>query len=262
MTILEGGLHVAITGASSGLGAALARAYAEPGALLSVSGRDEGRLASVATACRAAGAEVHASVCDVTDAHGMAEWLAAADRVRPIDIVFANAGVGGQLAISPPEGEVNSIAQAIFATNTLGVVNTATAILPRFAARRAGHLVVISSMAGLLGLPHSPAYCGSKAAVRVYAEGLRRLMRRQGVRVMIVNAGYIDTPMSRSLPFPGALIWTAERAAHAIKSAVEKGKREFTFPWLLGLLFAAMRLLPNRLIDTVLAEARRRDGLS
>jgi short-subunit dehydrogenase len=254
--------HVAITGASSGLGAALAHAYSRPGMLLSLSGRNRERLGDVAARCEAAGAEVRTAICDVTDAEKMAAWLAGADDVRPLDIVYANAGVGGRIAVAPVDGETNEIAHRILATNTIGVINTATPVLPRFAARRSGHFVVISSLAGLLGLPHSPAYCASKAAARVYAEGLRRLMRRHGVRVTIVNAGYIDTPMSRSLPFPGTLTWSAERAAQAIRSAVERNKGEYTFPWPLWLGLATMRLLPNRLVDAILAEVHRREKLS
>jgi short-subunit dehydrogenase len=183
--------------------------------------------------------------------------LASADEVLPVDIVIANAGIGGRITIAPPEGETNIVASLIFATNTLGVINTATPIIPRFVRRRAGHFVVVSSLAGLLGLPHSPAYCGSKAAVRIYAEGLRRLMRPHGVRVTVVNPGFIDTPMSRSLPHAGPQIWSADRAARAVKSAIEKGKREFTFPWPLRLAVGATRVLPTRLVDAVLAKAHR-----
>ena len=247
--------HVVITGASSGLGAALARAYASPGVLLTISGRHEARLASVAADCVAAGAEVAIVVCDVTDAEGMAAWLTSADQARAVDIVFANAGIGGKAAIAPWEGESNATARSMVATNNLGVINTATPLLPRFVERRRGHLVVISSLAGLLGLPHSPAYCGSKAAAKIYADGLRRLMRPHGVRVTVVNPGFIDTPMSRSLPVAGPQIWSADRAARAVKSAVAKGKGDFTFPWSLRLAVAAARLLPNRLVDAVLAKA-------
>jgi short-subunit dehydrogenase len=254
--------HVVITGASSGLGAALAQAYSRPGTLLSLCGRDRERLDGVAASCKAAGAEVRTALRDVTDADGMAAWLAGADDACPIDVVYANAGIGGSIAVAPVDGETNEVAQRILATNIIGVVNTVTPMLPRFVARRSGHLVVISSLAGLLGLPHSPAYCASKAAARVYAEGLRRLLRRQSVRVTIVNAGYIDTPMSRSLPFPGTLTWSAERAAQAIRSAVEKNKGEYTFPWPLWLGMATMRLLPNRIVDAILAEVHRREKLS
>lgn len=246
--------HVAITGASSGLGAALARAYAKPGVLLTLCGRHEARLAGVAAPCAAAGAEVVSVLCDVTDAAAMAAWLTKADETKPIDVLFANAGVGGKAAIAPSEGETNSIAQSIVATNTLGVINTATPIIPRFVRRRAGHLVVISSLAGLIGLPHSPAYCGSKAAARVYAEGLRRLLRPHGVRVTIVNPGFIDTPMARSLPGAVPQMWSAERAALAIKSAVQKGRRELSFPSSLRLAIALTGYLPGSLVDAVLAK--------
>jgi short-subunit dehydrogenase len=247
--------HIVITGASSGLGAALARAYAKPGVFLTLSGRHLERLEGVAVDCVAAGAQVATVICDVTDAEGMAAWLTKADRARAVDIVFANAGVGGKTALAPAGGESNAAARLIFATNTLGVINTATPMLPRFIERQRGHLVVISSLAGLMGLPHCPVYCGSKAAARIYAEGLRRLMRPHGVKITIINPGFVDTPMSRSLPNAGPQTWSADRAAGAVKSAVTKGKSEFTFPWSLRLAVAATRLLPGRLVDAILAKA-------
>jgi short-subunit dehydrogenase len=247
--------HIVITGASSGLGAALARAYAKPGVEMTLSGRHEERLTQVAAECGTAGADVSVVLCDVTDVSSMAAWLKSADRKRPIDIVIANAGVGGRAALAPAEGETVAAAHVIFATNTLGVVNTVTPVLPSFVARRRGHFVIISSLAGLLGLPHSPAYCGSKAAVRTYAEGLRRLVRPCGVGVTIVNPGFVDTPMSRSLPKPGPQTWTAERAAAAIVDAIHRGAPEFSFPWSLRAAILATRFLPARLVDAVLARS-------
>jgi short-subunit dehydrogenase len=247
--------HVVITGASSGLGAALARAYAKPGVALTLSGRNEARLANVTADCAAAGAEASFVTCDVTDAGAMAAWLDATDRARAVDIVFANAGIGGIAAMAPTQGETSTTAGEIIATNMLGVVNTATAILPRFLERRRGHLVVISSLAGQIGLPHCPAYCGSKAAATAYAQGLRRLMRPHGVQVTVVNPGFVDTPMARSLPEPRPHMWSAEKAARLIKAGVTRGKSEITFPWYLRLAIAAARLVPNALLDAVLAKA-------
>jgi short-subunit dehydrogenase len=244
--------HIVITGASSGLGAALARAYAKRGVQLTLSGRHEERLSQVAAQCVAAGADVAVALCDVTEAESMGRWLKNADRQRPIDIVVANAGIGGRAAIAPAGGESSATAHAIFATNTLGVLNTIIPVLPSFIARQRGHFVVISSLAGMLGLPHSPAYCGSKAAARTYAEGLRRLVRPHGVHVTVVTPGFIDTPMSRSLPKAGLLTWSAERAASAIMEAVASGKRELIFPWTLRAAVAATRWLPGRWVDRVL----------
>jgi short-subunit dehydrogenase len=249
--------HIAITGASSGLGAALARSYAAPGVLLTLSARHKERLERVGAECADAGATVRTVLCDVTDASAMAGWLAEADQFAKLDIVFANAGIGGKDAIAPRQGENGDAARLIFAVNALGVINTAAPIIPRFVERRAGHFVVIASLAGGLGLPHSPAYCGAKAAARTYAEGLRRLVR-PNVRVTIINPGYIDTPMARSLPFKAPFIWSAEQAAKAIKSAVAKGKREYTFPWQLRLAVGAGRFFPHRLVDAVLSAAYRR----
>jgi short-subunit dehydrogenase len=252
--------HIVITGASGGLGSALAFAYAGPDIRLTLSGRREKRLADIAARCAATGAVVTTVVCDVTNSNEMNSWLTLADEVQAVDVVIANAGIGGNLATAPETAETNAIANLMFTTNTLGVVNTVTPLIPKFVARRAGHLVVISSLGGHLGLPHSPAYCGSKAAVRTYAEGLRRLLRIHGVQVTIVSPGFVDTPMSRSLPSGRFITWSAERAARAIKVAVKKGKPELSFPWPLKIAISAAQLLPNKLVDAVLAYTYRRAG--
>lgn len=251
--------HVAITGASSGIGAALARAHAARGDRLSLAGRDPDRLQAVADECAALGARADVTRCDVTDADATAGWLRAADDAAPVDIVYANAGIGGAGVIAPRTAEPGELARAIFATNTVGVVNTLTPLIDRFVARRAGHLVVIASLAALAGLPHSPAYCGSKAAIRIYAEGLRRLLRPAGVRVLTVNPGFVATPMSASLPRQGPFTWSAERAAAAILRAVDAGRAELIFPWPLRLALAAARLLPTAWVDAALARAYAKD---
>lgn len=251
--------HIVLTGASSGLGEALATGYAAAGVRLTLSGRNPDRLAAVAQACRARGSTVVTEVCDVTDAEAMAGWLLRADEAAPVDLLYANAGIGGIGTVAPPEGESGALAQAVFATNTGGVVNTITPLLPRFVNRKSGHVVVIGSLAGRVALAHSPAYCASKSAVRVYAQGLRRLMRPHGVGVTIINPGFVDTPMSQTLPFVRPLLWSAEKAATAIRRKVAAGAREYTFPLPLALAAAVAAILPEAIVDSVLSNAYQRD---
>ena len=245
--------HIVLTGASSGLGRALALEYAAPGRTLSLQGRDIARLSEVAALCRAKGADVDEALIDVTDAMAMAGWLAARDGACPVDMVIANAGLGGAAALAPSGGESMAQAGALFSVNTLGLVHSVTPLLPRMQARGAGHLVIVGSIQGDVGLPQSPAYSASKAAVRIYGDGLRRLLKPQGIGVTIVLPGFIDTPMSRSLGMARPFLWSAERAARRVRHDVARGRRYSVFPWPLRLAVAFGRLAPAPVGDAILA---------
>ena len=247
--------HIVITGASGGLGRALAEHYAAPGCLLSLTGRDAARLEATAAACRAKGAATELGVLDVTDAAGIGDWLLAADRMRPIDILIANAGIGGAAAMPGGAGETGPVANEILAVNMAGVINTVTPILPLMLARRAGRVALVSSLAGYLGLPQSPVYSASKAAVRIYGDALRRRVRRHGVQVTNIMPGFVDTPMSRSLDAARPFCWTAEKAARHIAAAIDRRAAQSVFPWQLRLAIAAQGCLPLGLSDFILSRS-------
>jgi short-subunit dehydrogenase len=245
--------HVVITGASRGIGAALASMYSRPGTRLSLLGRDLDRLGIVADACRARGSDVEAHAGDVGDASGLERWLVACDAITPVDLVIANAGMGGAAVLAPKFGEPGDVARRIITINTLGVVNTLTPLLPRFVERRAGRGAIVSSLAAFLGLPNCPAYAASKAAIGIYGDGLHRLLAPYGVRITIVYAGFVDTPATQSLPFRPAFLWSAERAAAYIVRGIARGRREIIFPWQLSIPVRIARNLPVALADRVLA---------
>lgn len=249
--------HVLITGASGGLGAALAQHYARPGALLTLLGRDAGRLATVAQSCRARGADVATHILDVLDARALEDVLLTADQTRDIDLLVANAGIGGAGALAPPTGETGPQARQIVEVNTLGVINTLTPLLPAMVARGRGQVVIIGSLAGLEGLAESPAYSASKAAVRAYGHGLRRLLAPKGVRVTVVSAGFIATPMAASLPFAPPFVVSAEAAARRIAHAAARGRREIVFPWQFNLLMTVGRVFPAPVVDLILRQGQR-----
>ena len=249
--------HVLITGATSGLGRALAERYAQSGRLLSISGRDQERLDSLTTTCRDAGAEVHATTLDVTDHQAMEKWVIERDQHQPIDILIANAGIGGAEVVPPRTGEDGALARHILSVNTLGIINTVTPITPRMIARGRGHIVMVGSIQDSVGVPQSPVYCASKAAVQLYAEGLRRLIAEQGVSVTLVRPGFIDTPMSRSLSMPRPFCWTAERAADRVIADIAKKARQSAFPWPVRLLFGLQKLAPVWITDLVIKQTTR-----
>ena len=243
--------HVVITGANGGIGAALAKVYAVPGTRLSLLARDLGRLEIVAAACRARGCDVEAHAGDVTDAAGMERWLFACDSVVAVDLIVANAGIGGAPVLVENAGETDA-ARRIISVNTLGVVNTVTPLLPRLIGRRAGQIAIVSSLSAFVGVPASPAYSASKAAAGVYGDALRRLLAPHGVRITTVYPGFVDTAMSQSLGFRGPFLWSADRAAVHIARGLSRGRREMLFPWPLSLAARCIRSLPTALVDRLL----------
>ncbi|KAF0136714.1 MAG: putative short-chain dehydrogenase/reductase [Xanthobacteraceae bacterium] len=249
--------HVLITGATSGLGWALADHYAAPGILLSLAGRDEERLAAIRQLCEAKGAVVEAAQVDVTDAEAMERWLIARDDVQAVGILIANAGMGGSAVVPGTSGEDGPLARRIVAVNTVGVINSVTPLLPRMTARKRGRVALIGSISGAIGLPQSPVYCASKAAVQIYGDALRRLVRQHGVMVTNVLPGFVDTPMSRSLDMPRPFCWPAEKAARRVARDIASGRRQCVFPWQLRLSIALQNYLPLALTDFVMAMSNR-----
>ena len=179
---------IVITGGSSGIGAALAGAYAAPGVFLALTGRNPERLEQVAERCRAAGAEVVTAVVDVRDSEGFAEWLAAQDRARPLELAIANAGIS---AGTGSFGETAEQVREILSVNVDGVVNTALAAAELMRPRRRGQIAIMSSLAAFRGFPGAPAYCGSKAAVRVWGEALRGMLHSEGLGVTVISLSLV-----------------------------------------------------------------------
>lgn len=249
--------HILITGATSGLGRALAEHYASLGHQLSLAGRDMERLDAAAEACRTKGAEVDIKQVDVTDALAMQSWLVARDEAAPIHTLIANAGIGGAAVLPGPAGESGDLARRILSVNTVGVINTVTPILSRMLARGRGRIALVGSISGAIGLPQSPVYCASKAAVQIYGDALRRLVRRRGVYVTNVLPGFVDTPMSRSLSMARPWCWSVDKAAHRIARDVALGRRKCVFPWQLRLSIGLQNYLPTALTDFILSTANR-----
>jgi short-subunit dehydrogenase len=260
VTLIPQNEHFLITGASSGLGAALARCWASRGNALTLLGRDRIRLEAVATDCRQFGGDVVSACCDVRNAAEMQEALLAADDRRPVNAVVANAGIGGSAVLAGPEGEAIDLAHEVFNTNMIGVLNTIEPLKARFVQRRSGRFVIVSSMAALEGFAEAPVYGASKAASRLYGLGLRRLLAQHQIQVNVVTPGFVATPMSASLPFKPFFQWSDDRAAEYILRGLIRNKAEIAFPWQLHLGISMTRVLPTKVVDYVLAKASARLG--
>ena len=242
--------HILITGASSGLGEALAKAYARAGIRLALGGRNRERLEVVAAGCRASGAEVAAGLLDVTDAGAMAAWIEREDRVSPLDLVIANAGTS---AGTGSGGEAPEQVRRIFAVNLDGVVNTVQPAIRCMAARRRGQIAVMSSLASFRGFPGAPAYCASKAAVRVYGESLRGALARHGIAVSVICPGFVKTPMTAANKFPMPFLMEADKAAAFIQRGLARRKARIAFPWRLYAMSWLLAALPPGITDRWLA---------
>lgn len=248
--------HIVITGASSGIGAALAREYAATGVHLGLLGRNDARLAAVCADCEAAGATVKTASVDVADGDAMEAWLSAFDAATPIDLLVANAGISSG---SGPMDEAKATTRRIFATNVDGVINTVMPVAAHMAARRSGQIAIISSLAGMRGLPSAPDYSASKAAVKAYGEALRGSLGKRGVKVNVICPGYIKTPLTDVNTFPMPFLMTAEKAARIMRRGLERNRSRIAFPLPLYIPLWFLSCLSPSLTDWFFARLPEKD---
>ncbi|ACB93940.1 SDR family NAD(P)-dependent oxidoreductase [Beijerinckia indica] len=243
---------VLITGASSGIGRALALAYAAPGSRLILIGRNAERLAATAQKAMDQGAEVIIGAIDVRDQAAMAAWISERDKTHPIDLAIANAGI--TTGLSPGElTEDPQAVRAILATNLLGVLNTIEPLIQPMSARGKGQIACIGSIAGLHGLPYAPAYCMTKSAVHAYMESIRGRLEARGLVVSLIIPGFVKTPLNDSIDALKPLEISDSKAAALIRRGLERGKAIIAFPLPLYWLARFGRLLPPRLYDRIMA---------
>lgn len=241
-----------VTGASSGIGRALAKELAAHGCRVGLVARREPDLRSLASEIHAAGGTAAVAVADVAEREQIHAAVAAIrDQLGPIELMIANAGVGRETRLEP----VNlDDVERMVRVNLLGVVYSFAAVMPEMLANRRGHLVGISSLAAFRGLPGESAYCASKAAVNTYLDGLRIHLRTSGVKVTTVCPGFVTTAMTAHNTFTMPGLVSAEVAAQRIVRAIRAGKKVYSFPWRLELLIKLSRWLPDWLIARVIPD--------
>lgn len=237
---------IVITGASSGIGAALAETYAREGVTLCLIGRSAERVTAVAQRCSSKGARVHTAICDVRDGDALRDILEEYDTHTPIDLLIANAGISAGLG---QETESEAQVREVFSVNVDGVLNTLLPVLPWMQKRGRGHVALMASLAGIRGLPGCPAYSASKMAVRGLGEGLRGAYKRYGITVSVICPGYIHTPMTQTNQFPMPFIMSAEKAAHKIQRGIALSRARIAFPLALYLPLWLLSCLPPALTD-------------
>lgn len=242
-------LSILITGASSGIGEALAIYYAQHGAEnLFLSGRNAERLQQVAERCRQAGANVYPKQISVTDREAMQEWITQCENTAPLNIVFANAGVS--------TGEENTEnAYNTFETNVMGVINTIHPVMDIFKNRPTGKKVIAitSSIAGYHGLPSCPSYSATKACLKAYGEALRGSLKPFGIQVSVICPGFVKSRITDKNTCPMPFFMSAEKAAQIIATRLDKNVGLIAFPWPMRFAVWALSILPNRLTDWIYA---------
>jgi short-subunit dehydrogenase len=245
---------VFITGASGGLGAALARLYAAQGATVGLFARRQEALDALAATLPPGRTVVYAGDVRAADvlANAAADFIA---RHGPPDVVIANAGIS-QGALTQRDDLPTF--RAIFDTNVVGIVNTFAPFVAAMRASRTGALVGIASVAGFRGLPGSGAYSASKAAAIAYLESLRIEERDTGVAVLTMCPGYIATAMTARNPYPMPFLLDADEAARRIARAIERRQKFYVLPWPMAMIGAALRMLPRPLYDAIFARAPRK----
>ena len=252
------GRIVFLTGASSGIGEGLALALAKQGAVLGLVARREELLRELASKCEAAGGTARVFACDVTDADAV---QAAANKLRDefgrIDVLIANAGIGGNNS-ETRELRPDAVKKVID-INLLGAANAVYAVLPQMLERGSGHLVAISSLAGIRGLPKSAAYSASKAGMTAFFESVRLDVAHKGVDVTIIQPGFIKTPLTSGRAHKMPFLMELDDAIPYFIRAIEKKKKFAAFPWQIATLVRAARVFPAWLYDRIAGRARYRE---
>lgn len=235
-----------VTGASSGIGWALAKRLAAGGYKVGLIARRRDQLEKLSAEIAQAGGAAAFAPADVADREQTCKAIhEVAGKLGPVDLLVANAGVGAPTNLEP----VNMTdVEKMFAVNTLGVIYAIDAVLPEMLKRGRGHLAAVSSLAAYKGLPGESAYCASKAAVNTYMEGLRIHLRSRGITVSTVCPGFVKTPMTAMNDFKMPWVMEADEAARRIVGALRRRRKVYNFPWQLALAMKMTRWMPDWMV--------------
>ena len=237
---------ICITGASSGIGEALAIAYSTSKTHLILLGRNCERLKVVQQRCESRGATVITQSIDITDQSKLDKWLVEQDTQTPIDLLIANAGCSSTQLQNLGSSQ-NDIEQQLWNIHLHGTLNTIHPLIPRMQKRRAGHIVIMSSINALIPTGSSAAYGAAKAALLHYGRSLQGKLATGKITVSVLCPGWIKTPLTEQNHFPMPFILSPEKAAMYIQKKLDKRSHCIIFPWPMRWLARCYQLLPSAL---------------
>lgn len=229
---------ILITGATGGIGAALAREYARPGRTLHLQGRRAGPLDALARECAAKGAHVKAKVLDFDDLAALIGWVEGI--AVEVDLALVNAGVTSDMRAGEGWAEIDRVLQV----NVRAALATAAALAPTMRRRGRGQIALMSSIAAWHGLPLTPAYSASKAALKAYGEALRGALAPEGVEVSVIMPGFVRTPMAEQFPGPKRFMLSPEDAAARIARGLARNQARIAFPFAPSFFMWTLAVLP------------------
>ncbi len=236
--------HVFITGASGAIGKALALQYAQQGTMLTLHGRNTHKLEELAEQCKKLGAQVRIREYDLGDTKDMPAWVQDICTPQAPDLCFINAGL--VLAIDKEKNFENTQdMQQLWQINVVSSLSLIDALIPHMRHKGSGQIAIISSLASYFGLPATPSYCASKAALRIYADALRNALRREGIHINAVMPGSIESPMLQTFSGPRCMVITPQKAARIIQRGLAKNKARILFPFPLSLGCWALSVIPH-----------------
>lgn len=243
---------ILITGATGAIGSALARHYAQTGITLILQGRNTEALNQLARVCQTQGAEVIRVVLDLRHITVIRQWIAELTPQYLPDLVIANAGMNTH-AVAKGLGENWHDVDALLDVNIKSTIALVNAISPAMQQRGSGQIALMSSLAAYHGLPVTPSYCASKAAIKAYGEGLRGALARFGVGVTVIMPGYVQSPLCQAMPGPKLFLWTAEKAARVIAQRLSHNPARISFPFPLNAGTWLLAVMPSALAQYFLA---------
>lgn len=235
--------RILITGATGGIGSALALEYAAANRTLLLQGRDPERLTILAQRCEALGAVVEVHLVDLANVNARQDWYRELATGPALDLVILNAGVTSNIA-DTPDGESSEQVAMLLEVNLNATIRLCEALLPGMQQRGRGQIALVSSLSAYFGLPLTPSYCASKAGLKAYGEALRGWLAPRGIAVNVIMPGFVTSDMSERFPGPRPFILSPERAARLIQRGLARNRARIAFPWPLRVGMWWLAVLP------------------
>lgn len=235
---------ILITGASSGIGAAIALEFAAPGINLHLTGRNFERLNDIKTQCENKGANIYIAVVDVVEREKITNILIEWDNKNPFDCILANAGIAGNhIQTHNPATRL----RAINAVNVTGVLNTLEPLLDNMIKRGYGNIGLLGSMASFLPLPPSPAYSASKAAILTWGDAIRPGLKKKNIYLSVICPGFVRSRITDANNYTMPFFMEGNKAAKIIIKGLNKNKPRIAFPWIMYAILSFLSVLPRPL---------------